>query len=183
MINGTNYVHTSKGLNDERYTKKEGVLPLLKFLKPFKNKVVWCPFDTSESEFVKVFTENGFQVTYSHIDYGQDFFSYEPKNWDVLISNPPFTNKKGIVERALSFNKPFALLLPITWLNDAAPAQLFKDRNFQILSFDRRMTFKNSPKGKQINFLAAYFCVDFLPKHFIFENLYPTHQLGLQIKT
>lgn len=183
MKNSTQYIHTSNGKNDERYTKKEGVLPLLEFLEPFKNKVIWCPFDTKNSEFVKIFRENGYNVINSSIEAGQDFYFYEPENWDILISNPPFTNKRGIVERALSFNKPFALLLPITWLNDSAPAQLFKDRNFQILSFDKRMTFKNSPAGKQINFLSAYFCVDFLPKQFIFENLYPSYQLGLNIKT
>jgi len=181
LNNGTKYIHTSKGKNNELYTKKEGVLPLLNFLKPFKEKIIWCPFDTESSEFVKEFTENGFNVIYSSIESGQDFYTYQPENWDVLISNPPFTNKRGIVERALSFNKPFALLLPITWLNDAAPAQVFKNRNFQILSFDRRMTFKNSPKGKQINFLAAYFCVDFLPKGFIFEELYPSKQVKLNL--
>lgn len=181
MDNGTQYVHASKGKNDELYTKKEGVLPLLDFLKPFKEKIIWCPFDTEASEFVKVFTENGFNVVYSSIETGQDFFSYEPENWDILISNPPFTNKRGIIKRALSFKKPFALLLPITWLNDSAPAEEFKDRNFQILSFDKRMTFKNAPKGKQINFLAAYFCCDFLPKGFIFKKLYPSWQCKLNI--
>ncbi len=183
MNNGTQYIYASPGKNDELYTKREGVLPLLKFLEPFKNKIIWCPFDTVESEFVKIFKENGYDVAYSHIAYGQDFYTFEPENWDILISNPPFTNKRGIIERALSFKKPFALLLPITWLNDSAPAEVFKGRNFQILSFDRRMTFKNSQKGKRINFLSAYFCVDFLPEKFIFEDLYPSGQCKLNIET
>lgn len=68
MDNGTQYVHTSKGKNDELYTKEEGVLPLLDFLKPFKEKIIWCPFDTETSEFVKVLKENEYEVIYSHIN-------------------------------------------------------------------------------------------------------------------
>ena len=42
---------------------------------------------------------------------GQDFFDYEPDKWDVMVSNPPFTNKRKYFERALSFGKPFALIM------------------------------------------------------------------------
>ncbi len=35
---------------------------------------VWCPFDKAESAFVRVLSENGFRVTYGHIQTGQDFF-------------------------------------------------------------------------------------------------------------
>jgi len=58
-----------------------------------------------------------------------------------MISNPPFTNKRKYFERALSFNKPFALIMTNTWLNDAAPKQLFKDKELQLLMFDKRMKF------------------------------------------
>lgn len=111
------HIHLSKGKNDECYTKRYAVEPLLPYLEQFRDKIIWCPFDKDDSEFVKVFQENGFNVVYSHIDYGQNFFLYEPDAWDVLISNPPFTNKTQIFERALSFKKPFALLMSILWLN------------------------------------------------------------------
>ena len=87
--------HTSTGKNDECYTKRYAVEPLLEFLEPFRNQIIWCPFDTEESEFVKFFRENGFKVVFSHIDNGQDFFQYEPDQWDLIISNPPFTGKKS----------------------------------------------------------------------------------------
>ena len=84
------------GNNDECYTPQYAVLPLLEFLKPFKNKIIWCPFDKEESEFVKVFKSSGYNVVFSHIDDGQDFYKYEPEKWDLIVSNPPFTNKKAI---------------------------------------------------------------------------------------
>ena len=37
---------------------------------------------------------------------GIDFFDFQPEYWDVMVSNPPFTNRKYF-ERALSFGKPF----------------------------------------------------------------------------
>ena len=41
-----------------------------------------------------------------------------------IVSNPPFTNKRKYFERALSFNKPFALIMTNAWLNDSAPKQI-----------------------------------------------------------
>ena len=172
------YVRTSKGRNDECYTERYAVEPLLDFLPKFKDKIIWCPFDTEKSEFVKVFQENNYNVVYSHIDYGQDFYTYEPAKWDVLISNPPFTNKAGIFRRALKFNKPLALLMSILWLNDAVPAKVFKDKQLQILTFDERMTFKCKETVK-INFMSAYFCWNFLPKDFMFSTFRNRNQLKL----
>lgn len=41
----------SSGNNDECLTPAFGVKPILKYIP--KNAVVWCPFDTEQSEFVK----------------------------------------------------------------------------------------------------------------------------------
>lgn len=156
----------SEGNNDECYTPRYGVEPLLKYIP--KDKIIWCPFDTEESEFVKLFKENGFNVIYSHISTGQDFYIYEPEKWDILISNPPFTNKRKIFERALSFNKPFALLMTNTWLNDSAPKQLFKEKELQLLMFEQRIEYNNF---KKITFSSSYYCYNFLPKQLIMERL------------
>ena len=112
-------------------------------------------------------------VEYSHIDEGKDFFTYEPVHFDVIVSNPPLTNKRKFFERALSFNKPFALIMTNTWLNDSAPKQLFKDKDLQLLMFDKRMKF-HSPDGRandKITFSSSYYCWNFLPKQIIMEEL------------
>ena len=159
----------SKGKNDECYTPAYGVTPILKYIP--KGAIVWCPFDTKESEFVKQISQQN-KVVFSHIDAGQDFFTYEPKQWDILISNPPFTNKRKYFERALSYNKPFALLMTNTWLNDAAPKQLFKHMDLQLLLFDKRMKFLNNGSIEhKITFSSSYYCFDFLPKQIIMEKL------------
>lgn len=91
------------GSNDECYTPAYGVRPILKYIP--KDVKVWCPFDKEDSEFVQQISEQN-EVVYSHLDTGQDFYEYEPDSWDVMISNPPFTNKRGIFERALSLKNP-----------------------------------------------------------------------------
>lgn len=156
----------SKGKNDECYTPKIGVIPILKYIP--KGKIIWCPFDTKNSEFVRQISKTN-KVIYSHIKNGQDFFEYEPDNWDIIISNPPFTDKRKFFERAISFNKPFALIMSLTWLNDAAPKKIFKDKDLELLMFDKRMKFIGM--GNKITFSSAYFCYDFLPKQIIMEEL------------
>ena len=160
----------SGGNNDECYTPDYGVKPILKYIPD--GDIVWCPFDTKESEFVKQISKQN-EVIYSHISNGQDFFDYEPHAWDIIVSNPPFTNKRKFFERALSFNKPFALIMTNTWLNDSTPKIIFKDKDLQLLMFDKRMEF-NQSDGKvnnKITFSSSYYCWNFLPKQIIMEEL------------
>lgn len=156
---------------DESYTPSYGVAPIIKYIP--NNAIVWCPFDTEESEFVKQINKTN-KVVYSHIDYGQDFFNYEPEKWDIMISNPPFTDKRKYFERALSFKKPFALLMTNAWLNDKYSKWVFKeaDRDMQLLMFDKRIHFEqNGETKKKTAFSSSYYCSDFLPKQIILEEL------------
>ena len=160
----------SGGNNDECYTPDYGVEPILKYIP--KDATVWCPFDKKESQFVIQISKQN-KVIRSHLESGQDFFDYEPEEWDMIVSNPPFTDKRKFFERALSFNKPFALIMTNTWLNDSAPKQLFKDKDLQLLMFDKRMKFV-SPDGRdndKITFSSSYYCWNFLPKQIIMEEL------------
>lgn len=157
-----------EGDNDECYTPRSGVEPLLEFLPQFQDKIIWCPFDTEESEFVKVLTEFGYKVVYSHISTGQDFYEYEPTEWDLMVSNPPFTNKRKIFERANSFNKPYCLLMTLAWLNDSAPKELWRDKDLQLLMFPKRMRFKGM--DNKITFSSAYYCYNFLPKQILMRD-------------
>ncbi len=162
----------SKGKNDECYTPNYAVLPILKYIP--KNATIWTPFDTAKSEFVKQISKQNTVIS-SHIDNGYDFFHYEPEEWDILISNPPFTGTAKIFARALSFNKPFALLSSMARMNDKNPSWCFYEakKDMQLLKFDKRIEFKQTTDkvmGK-ITFQSAYICYDFLPKQIILEEL------------
>lgn len=156
----------SSGGNDECYTPRYVVESILEFIP--KDKIIWCPFDRDDSAFTMVLKEHGYNVLNTHIDYGQDYYSYEPEEWDVMVSNPPFTNKRGIFERALSFGKPFALLMSNTWLNDSAPKVLFKDKDLQLLMFRNRIKFLNNGIiNNKITFSSSFYCYNFLPKQIV----------------
>jgi hypothetical protein len=158
--------------NDESYTPAYGVEPIIKYIP--KDAIVWCPFDKAHSEYVKQIQANGNTVIYSHIDDGQDFFEYEPKEWDIIVSNPPFKNKRQFFERALSFNKPFALLMTNAWLNDKYSKWVFKEatRDMQLLMFDKRIHFEQKGETKKkTTFSSSYYCCDLLPKQIILEEL------------
>ncbi len=167
---GSKEVMYSSGNNDECYTPDYGVAPVLEFIP--KDKIIWCPFDTKESEFVKQISKTN-EVVYSHIDEDKDFFTYEPDRWDIIVSNPPFKGKRKIFERALSFNKPFALLMTMTFMNEAAPVQLFEDRGLQLLLFDKRVEFyqPNAKQRGKITFNSSYFCWNFLPRDIVMRRL------------
>lgn len=101
--------------NNEYYTPKQTVIDLIEKIKLPKNKIIWCPFDKGDSEFVIEFRKAGYKVIHSHIDNGEDFYTYTPnEHWDIIISNPPFSNKRLLIERCESFKKDFCLLYGCT---------------------------------------------------------------------
>lgn len=162
---------TYEGSN-ETYTKPYAVYPLVKYLQDFKDKVIWCPCDTEESEFVKIFRDEGFKVENSHISDGRDFYKYEPPHWDILITNPPFENKAKFMQRVVSFNKPFCVLLPLTWLNDSAPYRLFKEIDLELLIFRNRMHFKKyCGKSQKPTFSCGYYACGIFKKGIVFDML------------
>lgn len=171
-------VYYSNGGGDEQYTPRYGVEILLPHIQHLKGKIIWCPFDKSDSEFVKVFTENGFKVVYLHIEYGQNFFEYEPEEWDVIISNPPYKGKRDFWERSLDLKKPFALLLPLNILSDsvinATMRERERERELQLLIPSRRMRFFNKEtgdSGKQPTFKASYFGVNLFKNQVILQDM------------
>lgn len=128
--------------------------------------MIWCPFDKEWSAFVKVFRDAGYKVECSHIDNGQDFFTYEPENWDVIISNPPFSKKDEVLRRAYELGKPFALLLPANSIQGKTRFDIFKN-DVQMLCFDSRIGFMDPEHADSpvegVSFGSAYFCRNFLP--------------------
>ena len=153
---------TSAG--DKVYTPFYAVEPLLEFLP--KDKKIWCPFDEEWSAFYQLLSENNYNVIRSSLKEEKDFFRYEPDKWDILVSNPPFSKKDAVLERAYSFNKPFALLLPITSIQGKRRYKVFKNE-IQMLVFDARVDYhthnnmQSTTKGN--HFGSAYFCRDLLP--------------------
>lgn len=173
-LNTSQVFYSSSG-GSEQWTPRYAVEILIPYIQHLKDKIFWCPFDTEESQFVKVLQENGFKVVYSHISRNQDFFNYEPEQWDVLLSNPPYDGKSKFMERADSFHKPWALLLPLNITADSIINKMFGDcSELTILMPNKRTRFynKNKPDEKQSQptFKASYIGRNFFQKQIIGVN-------------
>nr|DAP31573.1 MAG TPA: adenine-specific methyltransferase [Caudoviricetes sp.] len=159
--------------SDEVYTPYYAVEPLIKYLTHFNT--IWCPFDTKDSEYVKCFQQIGKKIIYSHIQLGEDFFSYEPGEYDIIISNPPFSLKDEVIKRLYYLNKPYAILLPLPSLQGQSRFPFIKD--CEALIFDKRINYyKDKDKTevqKGVSFASFYLCRNFLPEKLIFEKLNP----------
>ena len=158
--------------NNELYTPLYAVDPILKYIP--KDKIIWCPFDEEWSAFYRRLKEEGYNVVRSSLKDGQDFFTYEPNKWDMIVSNPPFSSKDKVLERLYSFKKPFAILLPLNSLQGKTRFKFFT-QGIQLLSFDSRISF-HKPDSMDIvikgsPFATAYFCKDLSPRDLIVEEL------------
>lgn len=153
--------------NDERYTPPLLVEPILRFILP-KSKI-WCPFDTEDSEFVIGLSQAGHHVIYSHLWDGKDFFTFEPAEYDYVISNPPFSAKKEVLTRLYALGKPFAMLINLECLNYQEIGKLFyeHDSDLQLLIMTKKVSFD----GQTASFNTSYFCRNMLPRDILFYDL------------
>jgi len=170
-INSTLFNISKHNDSNEWYTLPALVEVVQPFIKP--NQVIWCPFDTSESAFVKVLSKTN-QVIYSHIKTGQDFFSYEPTtHYDVIVSNPPFSKRTDVYKRLYELGKPWAMVANYTGLFDAKCRwDLFAKNNIQLLIPKGRAQFIRGEDGKvgKAAYQSIYVCSNMLPKQIVFSG-------------
>ena len=161
--------------NDEFYTPDYAIYPIIRYLKKGSN--VWCPFDTFESNFVKILEKEGFKVYATHKNNGQDFFNFKvPLECDYIISNPPYSLKFEVLERLFSIKIPFAMLVGVVGLFESKKRfKMFSDNDFEIMYFDKRISyFKDFNEQKpSINppFSSVYVGSGILPKQIMFERI------------
>lgn len=88
---------TSDKKDNELYSPYYIVDHIIKYLP--KDKIILLPFDEEWSAFYQRLKEKGYKVVRSSWQDGQDFFEYEPDEWDIIVSNPPFSLKDKVLER------------------------------------------------------------------------------------
>jgi len=160
--------------NDEFYTPKYAIEPILKYLD--SKKTIWCPFDTEDSLFVKTFKQNGFNVIHSHIIDGVDFFNCTIPECDYIISNPPYSMKYEVFDKLFNMGKPFAMLVGVVGLFESQKRfHLFKNNKFEIMYMNKRISyFKDYNDEKpSLNppFSSVYLTSMILPNKIVFEEI------------
>ena len=166
--------------NDEFYTPEYAITPILKYLDKEKFKTIWCPFDTEDSLFVKIFRKEGFNVIATHIEKEQDFFKIEIEHnlpfFDIIITNPPYSLKGEVLERLFLIGKPFAMLVGVVGLFESKKRfEMFKKNDFEVLYLSKRVAFFKdfSEQKPSLNppFSSVYLCSQLLPKQICFEEI------------
>ena len=158
--------YIKKEKNDELYTPEYAIKPLIKYLP--KNIKIWECTDYGESNITKVLKNNGYEVISTHkkdFDFLNDETDFE---FDMIITNPPYSLKDEFIKKCYEWNKPFCLLLPITALEGKNRGELFRKYGIEVMVFDGRVEFMKK-KGNWFN--TSWFCYKVLPEKLIFEEL------------
>jgi hypothetical protein len=168
-----NYMKQPK--NDELYTPEYAITPLLKYLSMYqcrhevkRKPIIWECTDYGNSNITKVLKENGYKVISTHknnFNFLTDITDFE---FDMIITNPPYSLKDEFIQKCYEYNKPFCLLLPLTSLEGINRGKMFRKYGIDVLLFDKRIDFL---EGNSCYFNTSWFCYNFLPKQLIFEEL------------
>ena len=175
LITNKDVIDKDKNNNDEHYTPIYAIEPILKYLKPNSN--ILCPFDISDSNYVKIFEKNGHKVTFSHLETNKDFFTYtkeEIKDYDYIISNPPYSIKYEVFKHLFELGKPFAMLVGVVGLFESDKRfNLFKNNKFETMYFNRRISYYKSYSDEKTKlnppFSSVYVTSNLLPNQIVFE--------------
>jgi len=126
-------------------------------------KIIWEPFfgdGTSGKNLMKL----GHRVVHQK----KDFFKYQPE-YDLIVTNPPYSIVKDIMPRLLELDKPFVLLMPSSKINTQYMRE-WSDKGLQIIIPRKRIQFikctinkfgciePNEVQDNKCNFDCFYYC-------------------------
>lgn len=132
-----------------------------------KGKLIWEAFygDGQSGDYL---TELGFETIHKPIDF------FENDIGDIIVSNPPFSQCKEVMNRMYQLDKPFIFILPVSKMNTSY-FRKWKDKGIQIIIPRKRIHFEKHVGGKPVenyksvcNFDCLYYCYKInLPKDII----------------
>lgn len=146
--------HTKTFLKYDDYMTPFEAWENIIYLVP-ENSNIWSPF-YGDGMQKKHFEKLGFNIIHKK----KDFFTYEPKKYNLIIDNPPFSCKKEVFTRLKELGKPFIIICPSSMINTVYIRNLFKNDKLQILIPKRRIQFIKDgiDKNNRCNFDCFYYC-------------------------
>jgi hypothetical protein len=173
--------YSTHPINDEYYTPSEAVEMILPYI-PNHVIRIWECTAVPESNIVKILRQAGYSVIDTHINSGFDFLLHQPKDFDMVITNPPFSVKDKFLQRVFELKKPFMFLLPITALEGMKRHKLYKEFGIQLLIPDKRFIYK--PCGSGAWFQTSWFTYGLnLEKDLNFISIKDSRALSVKVKT
>jgi hypothetical protein len=103
-----------------------------------------------------------------------DFLVMEPDfDFDCIVTNPPFSLKDQFLERCFWYQKPFALLMPLTALEGEGRSRLYRKFGISVIVPNRRVnfiTFDGVDKGA-CWFPVAWFTWGLVDDSLVFQEM------------
>ncbi len=120
--------------NDNYITNKSGWELITKYIP--KDKKIYSPF-YCDGKMKTYFKELGVDIIHENEDF---FTNYKKYNFDIIIDNPPFSQRKKVFEKLKEINKPFIIICLSRLISCKYFTDLFKD-DLQIIIPKKRTTF------------------------------------------
>lgn len=133
-------------------TPPHAVEPILPLLSP--DWLVWESAVGPERLLYMSLFENGVDVIGTDLMHGEqfNFFTYQPSQWTVQVTNPPWSIKYEWIEHSFKLGRPFALLVPYETTFAAKfrnVARLYHNKPWpiEVLTPERRINYKMPNTG------------------------------------
>ena len=144
----TQMKYKGKAKTDDNYNTPKTAVDAIIHLVP-KGSTVYEPFfnDTSKSHIY--IHDHGFK-TVSHIG---DFYS-DPPNFDIILTNPPFSDIQRVLSILFELQKPFILIVPLSLI----VRQYFRQysQKVSILIPAKRIQFESSTSKNRSPFDCCF---------------------------
>lgn len=148
--------HTKTFTKHDDYMTPKHAWENIQHLIP-NNKLIWEAFygDGKSGEYLE---DLGFNVIHKEVDF------FDNDLGDIIISNPPFSKSKEVMQRLAKLDKPFIIIMPSSKINTGYFREYFKNKGIQIIIPPKRIHFNKLVDGKIVdgksscNFDCFYYC-------------------------
>jgi hypothetical protein len=152
--------HTKTFEKHDDYMTPKSAWNSIKQYIPEEYKVIYEPFygDGKSGENLKELLPDK-TIIHNQVDFYEYSTKYE---YDMIQSNPPFSDAKNFMPKFLELDKPFILLMPSSKINTSY-FRSWKDKNIQIIIPRKRIHFIKMKDGEYVdskgaNFDCFYYC-------------------------
>lgn len=140
-------------INDEFYTYEKDIeKELINYKELFINKKIICPCDDKNSNFISFLNNKKDEWKISKIDYSKTYENCNYENYDIVITNPPFSKFNKFFDLITNNKKlKFIIVAPLTVLSKRNIVELFIcnkiDTGFNSISkfYDYKDNIQDSP--------------------------------------
>lgn len=149
--------HTKTFLKHDDYMTPKSAWENIKHLIP-KDKIIWEAFygDGKSGDYLK---ELGYNVIHESVDF------FESDLGEIIVTNPPFSKSKEVIQRLKELDKPFIIIMPSSKINTSYFRENFMNKGLQIVIPRKRIYFEKLINGEKpknwknaCNFDCFYYC-------------------------